>query len=234
MEGDKPMRFEDYLLEGVYDPSIFKAVFMCGGSGSGKSYVAGRTTGGHGLKLVNSDKEFEHVLKILHKEHLANMLTNTPGQTKEKDVIRKGAKKLTAKFKEGYLKGRLGLVIDGTGRHYNNITRQKAELESLGYDTYMIFVNTSLEVALERNAKRDRSLKEDFVKEAWSAVQNNMGKFQSLFGSNNFKIIDNNEYSSDDPIFNTAWKEVMKFSKKPVSNHIAKQWIKDELESRKR
>ena len=232
MEGDKPMRFEDYLLEGVYDPSIFKAVFMCGGSGSGKSYVAGRTTGGHGLKLVNSDKEFEHTLKILHKEHLANMLTNTPGQTKEKDVIRKGAKKLTAKFKEGYLKGRLGLVIDGTGRHYNNITRQKAELESLGYDTYMIFVNTSLEVAQQRNRERDRKLSTDMVKDNYYQVQQNIGKFQSLFGGNSFIVVDNNDAHED--VFKKVWKQVTKMVKRPITNHVAKAWITAELEAKKR
>ena len=232
MEGDKPMRFEDYLLEGVYDPSIFKAVFMCGGSGSGKSYVAGRTTGGHGLKLVNSDKEFEHVLKILHKEHLANMLTNTPGQTKEKDVIRKGAKKLTAKFKEGYLKGRLGLVIDGTGRHYNNITRQKAELESLGYDTYMIFVNTSLEVAQQRNRERDRKLSTDIIEQNYYQVQQNIGKFQSLFGGNSFIVVDNNDAHED--VFKKVWKQVTKMVKRPITNHVAKAWITAELEAKKR
>jgi len=232
MEGDKPMRFEDYLLEGVYDPSIFKAVFMCGGSGSGKSYVAGRTTGGHGLKLVNSDKEFEHTLKILHKEHLANMLTNTPGQTKEKDVIRKGAKKLTAKFKEGYLKGRLGLVIDGTGRHYNNITRQKAELESLGYDTYMIFVNTSLEVAQQRNRERDRKLSTDIIEQNYYQVQQNIGKFQSLFGGNSFIVVDNNDAHED--VFKKVWKQVTKMVKRPITNHVAKAWITAELEAKKR
>ena len=35
------MRAFYQLLEGVYDPNIFKAFFMAGGPGSGKSYVAG-------------------------------------------------------------------------------------------------------------------------------------------------------------------------------------------------
>ena len=52
------------LLEGVYDPNIFKAFFMAGGPGSGKSYVAGKTTAGQGLKVVNSDDVFERYLKL--------------------------------------------------------------------------------------------------------------------------------------------------------------------------
>ena len=53
---------------------------------------------------------------------------------------------------------RLGLVIDGTGRDYDTDFLSNEIIKELGYDTYMIFVNTSLKVALERNAKRDRSV----------------------------------------------------------------------------
>ena len=51
------------LQEGLYDPNIFKAFFLAGGPGSGKSYVVRRTTGGTGLKIVNSDEAFEVLLK---------------------------------------------------------------------------------------------------------------------------------------------------------------------------
>ena len=51
------------LQEGVYDPNIFKAFFLAGGPGSGKSFVVRKTTGGLGLKIVNSDNTFEKLLK---------------------------------------------------------------------------------------------------------------------------------------------------------------------------
>ena len=51
------------LQEGVYDPNILKAFFLAGGIGSGKSYVVKRTTGGLGMKIVNSDIAFEKKLK---------------------------------------------------------------------------------------------------------------------------------------------------------------------------
>ena len=50
------------LQEGLYDPNIFKAFFLAGGPGSGKSYIARQATGGTGLKTVNSDDTFEHLL----------------------------------------------------------------------------------------------------------------------------------------------------------------------------
>ena len=51
------------LQEGVYDPNIFKAIFLAGGPGSGKSYVVRKTTGGSGLRIINSDDAFETLLK---------------------------------------------------------------------------------------------------------------------------------------------------------------------------
>ena len=235
------MKFEQYindnifenvalLMEGVYDMSIFKVIFLAGGPGSGKSFVASKTTGGLGLKLVNSDILFE----IMAKQKNIDIKNFPDSEEEVRDITRTSAKDKTKNKLELHLNNKLGIVVDGTGRHYSNIKKQKDKFEALGYDTYMIFVNTSQEVALERNANRARSVPEKFVKQAWNDVQNNMGKFQTLFGASNFKIIDNNEYTSDDSIFNTAWKEVMKFTKKPVSNHIAKAWIKNELERKKR
>jgi len=37
------LSFDDYLNEGINDPSIFKAVFLAGGPGSGKSFMVGQT-----------------------------------------------------------------------------------------------------------------------------------------------------------------------------------------------
>ena len=51
------------LQEGVYDPNIFKAFFLAGGPGSGKSFVVRKTTGGLGLRIVNSDVTFEKLIK---------------------------------------------------------------------------------------------------------------------------------------------------------------------------
>ena len=49
-------------------------------------------------------------------------------------------------------------------------------------ETYMIFVNTSLETAQKRNQMRKRTLAPKAVETMWNEVQNNIGKFQRLFG----------------------------------------------------
>jgi len=51
------------LEEGVYDRGIFKAFFLAGGPGSGKSFVTERVTSGLNLKVINSDSAFERGIK---------------------------------------------------------------------------------------------------------------------------------------------------------------------------
>jgi hypothetical protein len=36
------IKFSQYLSEGINDPAIFKAVFLAGGPGSGKSFIVGK------------------------------------------------------------------------------------------------------------------------------------------------------------------------------------------------
>lgn len=226
------MRFKEFLNEGVYDPAIFKAIFLAGGPGSGKSFVAEKSTAGLGLKIVNSDVLFEKLAKESNVD-LKNMKFGGP-EEKVRNTVRDRAKELTAKQMQTFINGRIGLVIDGTGRDFNKIQEQRRELQKIGYDTFMIFVNTSITVALDRNEKRSRSVPEKLVIQAWNSVQKNMGKFQGLFGSHNFKIVDNNVYVDDKNIFSDVWKEVMKFAKRPIDNYIAKVWIETELEKRKK
>ena len=214
------------LQEGVYDPNILKAFFMAGGPGSGKSYVVQRTTGGLGLKIVNSDEIFEKKLKA------AGLSLKMPDNEQSmRDPIRDKSKVLTKKRKEGYLEGRLGLVIDGTGHDYEKIAYQARQLEELGYDTFMIFVNTSLDIALQRNAERKRSVPESIVIKSWNDVQKNIGKFQNYFRGN-FVIVDNN--SKDEDIMGMAIKRVRALARKKLQNGRGKAWIARELQLRKR
>ena len=217
------------LQEGLYDPNIFKAYFLAGGPGSGKSYVVKKSTGGTGLKIVNSDDAFERMLK---KAGLS--LKMPDDELIPRDKIRDKAKALTDKRKRNYVEGRLGLVIDGTGKDYGKITKQASDLKQIGYDVHMIFVNTSLDVALANNKKRARTLKDNIVKDSWNAVQKNMGKFQNYFGSRNFIIVDNNEVDKDGRLFDKVFKRVKSMLSTKVNNPTAKRWIDREIQARKR
>ena len=204
----------------------FKAFFLAGGPGAGKSYVVRRTTGGMGMKIVNSDDIFE---KLLDKEGLSKKM---PESEKEpRDIVRRSAKELTAKKKANYLEGRLGLIIDGTGKDYDKIAGQATKLKQIGYDVHMIFVNTSLDVALERNAKRARTVPESITIKSWNDVQRNIGKFSQYFRQN-FIVVDNNDANED--VFTKVFKQIKSLVRKKVSNPVAKMWIASELEKKKR
>ena len=220
------MKTFNELQEGVYDPNILKAFFLAGGPGSGKSYVVKRTTGGLGMKILNSDEHFERLLKD------AGLDSKMPPEEKQpRDVARDRAKELTKKQRKNYLFGRLGLIIDGTGKNYDKLAYQSRELEGLGYDTHMIFVNTSLDVALQRNKERDRSIPEPDAVTMWNAVQRNIGKFSNFF-KGNFIIIDNN--NKDEDMMQQVFKRVRALATRKVKNQRGLQWIRGELEKKKR
>ena len=223
--------FIQHLSEGLYDPGIFKAFFLAGGPGSGKTFVTSSAFAGSGLKVVNSDVAFERGLKK------ANLSLSMPDEeTYFRNIIRNRAKALTISQLDKYVDGRLGLVIDSTGRDYDMIARHHNMLQQMGYDCYMVFVNTSLEVALARNARRERSIPEYITTNSWNGVQSNMGRFQRLFGMSNFIVVDNNKSDLEltTLTMNRVSKIVRKFIKSPVANYRAKQWMKKELEARKR
>ena len=210
------------LNEGLYDPNIFKAFFLAGGPGSGKTFVTKGSFGGTGLRMINSDTAFEVALK---KNNLS--LKMPEDEAEARDIVRARAKATTGSMMDLSIKGRLGMVVDGTGRDYDKIKNQVAQLRQLGYDCYMIFVNTSLSVALERNAKRERSVPEYITRKSWEAVQGNIGRFQNLFGMGNMVIVDN---SKDDRelttiVMNKVGKNVRRLLSNKIKSYTAKRWL---------
>jgi len=243
----------DLLNEGVRDPGIFKAIFLAGGPGSGKSYVAQQLFGipekinvsTYGLKMVNQDQELEMLLKRFYgsddptvdylniqayPDELFKQLTDPTFD--DYSGLRGSAKYLSKKRMGQYLKGRLGVIIDGTGHKFNKVKEQRKELVEMGYDTYMVFVTTSLEVAQQRNETRPRRLPADIVEKSWKRVQANMAYFQGLFGNANFMIVDNNKHLTPEEANKKfkmlVEKGIKKFIKKPIKNKIAKKWIQQQ------
>jgi predicted kinase len=236
------------IKEGVEDKGILKAIFLAGGPGSGKTWVTRglygipkkMTFSAGGLKLVNQDTELEMLLKkYFGTTDLDNMpeelfidITGVDFQEKSYDNtsgMRAFAKSLTKARMENYVRGRLGVIVDGTGHKYQSIAKKKQRMEDLGYDCYMVFVNTPLEIALKRNLERDRVVPEKIVRDSWHDVQQNLGGFQKLFGRN-FLIVDNAKTLDEDEAiknFNQLVKQgVNKFIKAPVKNSIGKKWMK--------
>tara|TARA_R110002126_G_scaffold178350_1_gene327302 strand:+ start:1092 stop:1799 length:708 start_codon:yes stop_codon:yes gene_type:complete len=234
------IKLKDLLKEGVYDQGTFKAVFMAGGSGSGKGTVSSILFGipkkifsrlsSFGLKVLNIDDISEFLMKK-DKVDLSKL-----GDMDKKDmgIYWARSKKRFNILWDTYTKGRLGILIDSTAGAVHDIKKQKAKLEELGYDTYMVFVEVPKEVAIERNQKRGkeggRQLTDEMVSRNWDKVQANKKELKSLFKSNFSDVVADG--SKD--IIGQAQKPVNTFIKKPVKNKEALKWIDKALEMKKR
>lgn len=215
------MDFKTYLEEGPNDPAIFKAIFLAGGPGSGKTFITGRTAlHTLGFKNINSDTAYEKAMTAAGLEMDGETIMSAQGQ-----AIRDNAKNLTQRQMDGYVKGRLGLTIDGTGRDFSKIAKLVNEARSAGYDVAMMYINTDLETALARNSSRARQLPDDKVERMWKDVQSNIGKFQRLF-KENFIVIDNSDKMDYNKSTMEGFKWATKFAKKKITNPKAKKWLK--------
>ena len=184
--------------------------------------------GGTGLRTVNSDDMYELLLK---KQDLAldpDTIASPQGQE-----IRQRAKTLIKSREAQYIDNRIGLVIDGTGKDPNVISKHVNKLREVGYDVAMIFVNTSLEVAQQRNQKRERTLQRDLVTQLWNEVQENIMKFQQIFRPDRFFVIDNSGGLEDldrKENFDKVYNETQRFLNTPPRKKAALAWIQQQKE----
>jgi cytidylate kinase len=197
---------ETTLVEGVHDPHIFKAIFITGTPGAGKTTIARRLQGMTGLRRVDYDQFHELALR-------------QGRQVDFERIIHLRDTRLTA-----YMDRRLGLLIEESGRKHERLKETKLLLEQLGYDTLMVFANVSLEVAKQRVAKRaaetGRDVAPDYLEMVHRQAQANLGHAQHLFGKN-FIVVEADQPQSIEVLD----KQVRKFLATPPQNPVAKDWI---------
>jgi predicted ABC-type ATPase len=189
------MDFREWVAvsEAVGERYPFKAVFMAGGPGSGKTWVARQMFIPLGFKMSNSDE----ILKLIaaREPGLIQAVEGDPLYVRKQDLYQK-ANNLAATRTMRWAVTGSPYVIDTTGRSTALVQNIKQHLEQNGYDTYMVFVNTDLEMARKRNLERVQSgshLADDsFVTQAWFQAQTNIAQYQKMFGDH-FMILDNNK-----------------------------------------
>ncbi len=224
------------LAEGVHDKSIFKAVFLSGGPGSGKDYVLDNTLAGHGLVEINSDKALEF---LMDKNNLDKKMPASEAELRT--IVRGRAKDITELKQHLALLGRNGLIINGTGDDPEKYAKIKKNLEEIGYETSMVAVVTKDEVSAQRNIERGqrggRTVPEDIRKQKWDSVNNARPEMAKLFGKNYIEF-DNSEDLRNAPPdvvkakkdeMTNIFKKVQEFVKAPPKNEQAKQWVAGEL-----
>ena len=186
---------------------LFKAFFVCGGPGSGKDIII-REAFGYNFTEYNTTV----MMNILNDKHKLYQ--------KSSDIKLESIQK------------RQPLIINCNAIEEYKIYEIKEELEELGYDSMMIFVNTTNESSKERNEKLTKVLSESVRRERWETTQKHLAKFEESF--ENFFEYDNSvNLNEADYILRTEKEEEISliyeminiFMEKPIKNAIAETWL---------
>ena len=157
-----------------------KAIFMAGPAGSGKSFISQKLVPSN-FNTINVDDTYEELLKSSGiGMKLANM---SPDELKKAGELMGQARRTTDDKLQDASKNAKNLLIDSVGGSSKMLLKKKAELEALGYDTFMLMTYVSPITSLERNKQRDRSLLPGIVIRSWRDVNTNIDAYRQAFGS---------------------------------------------------
>lgn len=206
------MSFEQFLNESINDSAIFKAVFIVGIPGSGKSYTASKLNGKIQPRIVNTDKALEFLSKKKGVE--ANEET-------WKTLFGNDSKRITKNMLYNYMNGCLPLFVDGTSSDASNVISRAGILESLGYDVGMIYIDTDINIAKERAEKRAKDIGRivslDFIDKVFSESESNKEYFKSKFKF--FKEF-KNDGELDDSLLKKLFNSTQSFFEEDLKNPI--------------
>lgn len=213
------MRLDQYILnEGINDKGIWKAVFLAGTPGAGKSFVKDKLGGGVEPRTVNSDTWAEYFGAGV-------------GQW---DFFKDDIKRITANQLAGYINSMLPLWIDGTSSKPGNTISRKGMLEGFGYDTGMLWVNTDLDVAIKRAKQREidigRHVDTDFIVESWKTINKLKPFYKQKFAW--FKEVSNNEGELTDNVLTKLYKDANSFYTAPLHNGLGQYYMDELLDSK--
>ena len=174
------------ILENTSNP---KAVILAGAPGAGKTSIVGDIISGLGLKVMNIDDYF---IKNLKAAGVSLDLKKADAEARSKSAqAMAAATKVYRDELEKEIGKRENIVIDGTAASYKKTEELKNNLESVGYDVFMVYVYSSLEKSLSKNQDRferskgeDRSLMPQIVMQTWANVTKNFIPYLNLFGNN--------------------------------------------------
>lgn len=187
---------------------LFKALFICGGPGSGKDIIIREAVAESNAVEINSNL----AINILNDKH------KLYEQSKD--------------FRREAIRNRLPLIINGTTNEQFNIIEIKNELEELGYETMMVFVNTTNEASKRRNDNHERVLSESIRQERWDKTQLVAEKLNEVFTK--YLEFDNSLDLTEATIFELAEKEedisivyemTSWFFDATIENEIAESWL---------
>jgi predicted kinase len=187
---------------------MFKAIFVSGGPGSGKDIIIREAIAEQNVIEMNSIT----AINILNDKHKLC--------EKSRDIRREA------------IRNRAPLVITGTTNEEHNIYVIREELEELGYETMMVFVNTTNDASKKRNECHERMMLETVRQDRWKEAQIISENYQKAFKK--YLEFDNSLNLNEANDFDIAQKEedisiiyemCNWFFDIPAQNKIAESWF---------
>ena len=148
---------------------------------------------------------------------------------KVRDQLRGRAKELVAKGLNGYIQGRLGLIFDTTSAKKTKIQAYKALLDTLGYEYKMIYVNTSLANAQDRNLARSRKLPPAIVEKDWMNAQKHGQDYLRMFGNDFIEVKNDDTLDALKKKANKLYGQMLSWTSRFPSTKNALHWKEHEL-----
>ena len=183
-----------------YNRGQFKAIFVTGGPGSGKDIV---------IREAIAESKIVELNYIQAQEYLGD---------KQK------LSEKTSDFRRESIRNRGPLIINGPADDKDRISYIKEELEELGYDTMMIFVNTSNETSKERNSLLSRMMMESVRQDRWMKSQRNTKYFNESF--ENFISFDNTgDLDSKEDDISGIYESTTNFLGSDSLGETAEDWL---------
>jgi cytidyltransferase-like protein len=178
----------------------FRAIFVTGGPGSGKDVI---------IRESIAESRIVELNFIQAKDYLCDK------------------QKLSEKsndYRREAIRSRGPLIINGPADDVEKINYIKEELEELGYETMMIFVNTTDEVSKERNSLLSRMMVESVRQDKWTKAQENTKYFTEAF--NSFITFDNTDkIDNKEEDLHEIYQTTKIFLDSKVINETVEDWI---------
>lgn len=204
------------LQESVNDKGLFKAVFICGIPGAGKSYTTGKLTDGAiQPRIVNSDKVYE----FLGKKGATDITKAGAAWTEVGSQVMLTTSNMLAQ----YINGMLPLFIDSTSSSPANLLRRKGILESFGYDCALVWIDVDLDTALIRAKQRERDVPEEFIRATFEQATKARDYLMSRFDM--VLPLSNSEGQLTDAVLQQAFKSTTAFYNGELQNYIGADTI---------
>ena len=194
------MKSTEFITESINDAGIFKAIFLAGLPGAGKSSIISKVTDGAiEPQVINTDRTYEFLLNK----------NNTTADATAWELFGPRSKVMNKGVLYNAINGMRPMFIDGTSANSGSLIRRSGLLESLGYDVAMIYVNTDLETAIDRISKRERHVDTDFVQHVYDDIEANKAFYKSKYSnfievdnnSDNFSAVESKTYNASNSFF---------------------------------